>query len=170
MSVDDTSNCTLRIMNSLMAAVGTLTVKEIVGTAGVDRRRVSPTLRRLAECGRVSTASVSVGRREYWLTAAQRHIEATRRSLFERSRFTRLSDDLAAGRLSMTPYGVQQIGVAILSDPARLAGRLIYLERLLARPVFAEDATMQAIARDYRTTLAAVHSLEEAADNEKAAA
>ena len=162
MSIGHATGETSAVMDCLLAADRRLCSADVVRLTGHGPRSVPATLARLAKSGRVSTFLVNAHRREFWVTAPQREMERLLRQPAPAVPQT--------ATLVMVAAPVSEIGVAILSDPARLAGRLMYLERLATRPVFAGDATLLAIARDYRATLAAIHSLEEAADNEKAVA
>lgn len=138
------------ILDTLIAAGCWLTVPQIAERTGMLYERTRAQLAALA-------AAESINRRQSAATpqAIEYSISAAQAKRAIRSR-VEATPPVAAIQPPRPP-----VGVAILSDPLRLAGRLIYLERLLARPVFAGDATLTAIAGDYRATLAAVHAIED---------
>jgi hypothetical protein len=130
------------IVNILLAARAPVTVDRIAAVLSVGPRIVSALLRELHQTDRVSRARLQQNRYEYWMSADQMAVEQSKR--VEKS----------------TPRPVDSLNVAILTDSATLAGRLFHLERLLLREALSSDATLRAIAVDYRTTLAAVRVRE----------
>lgn len=137
-------NKSAAVMDCLLVSEGRTTVNLIATTLGLAPRLVSSLLYMLGQAGRVSSAALSAKRYEFWLTPEQVTAEHARR--------------VEAAKTS------DPVGVAILISPVRLAGRLMYLERLQQREVFAHDATFAAIVNDYRATLAALRGQMQEAD------
>lgn len=129
------------IIDHLMSRDGRVAPRAIAAAFGITSTAAASELRQLEEAGRITSGRNGNGFC-YWISPAQAIAEHRRH-------------EATAAR------GAAPVGVAILSDPVRLAGRLIHLERLLAREVFSADATLRAIANDYRATLAAVQSQDE---------
>ena len=137
-------NKSAAVMDCLLVTDGRTTVSRIAATMSISAQGVSSLLHMMVQAGRVSSAALSPKRHEFWLTPEQVTAEHAR-------------------RVSVA-QGPEPVGVAILTSPVRLAGRLMYLERLQKREVFAHDATFAAIVNDYRATLAALRGQMQEAD------